>query len=112
MNEERREAFLAEVGGNLYTDMMATYGSTRLETKAKQFDFTHVNDRSGPLPKIDKEWLANADLVRIDAVRIGTQQSDFEIETFSLSSQSTAGSHEIDKMDQQSFTRHPYPSIS
>jgi hypothetical protein len=53
---------------------MAAFGPTRLETLAKQFDFTNLNDKSEPLPKIDKEWLADAELVRIDAVKTGTEK--------------------------------------
>ncbi len=80
---------------------MAALGPTRLETMAKQFDFTDLNDRSGLLPKLDKEWLADAELVRMDAVQTGTEQINFTIEEFSLPSQSTSTSEEIDELDQQ-----------
>ncbi len=101
VNKKRNEAFLAEIESNLYADMMAPFGPMRLETKAKQFDFTYVNNRSGPLPKIDKEWLSDAELLRIDAVKIGTQHRTFKIENFSLPSQSTETTQEIDEMDRQ-----------
>jgi hypothetical protein len=101
VNKKRHEAFLAEEGADLYANMMAAYGPTRLEAVAKQFDFTNLNDRSGPLPKIDKEWLANAELVKIDAVKIGTAQINFTVEGFSLPSQSTATSEEFDEIDRR-----------
>ncbi len=101
VNKKHHEAFLAEVEGNIYANVMAALGPTRLETMAKQFDFTDLNDRSGLLPKLDKEWLADAELVRIDAIKIGIEQINFTIEEFSLPSQSTSTSEEIDELDQQ-----------
>ena len=101
VNKNRHEAFLAETGGNLYADAMAAFGPTRLETVAKQFDFTDLNDRSELLPKIDKEWLANAELVRLDAVKTGTAQINFTVEDFSLPSKSDSTSKEIDELDRQ-----------
>ncbi len=98
-NKKRNEAFLAEVGANLY--MMEAYGPTRLETKAKQFDFTYVNDRNPSLLQIDKEWLKDAELIRLDAVKIGAKQKDFTIENFVIPAQSTKTSQEIDEIDQQ-----------
>lgn len=100
-NKNRREAFLAKEGGNLYANATAAFGPTRLETIAKQFDFTNLNDRSELLPKIDKEWLADAELVRIDAVKVGTAKINFTVEGFSLPSKSTATSKEMDELDQQ-----------
>ena len=99
VNKKHNEAFLAEEGANFYANAMAAFGPTRLETVAKQFDFTNLNDRSGPLPKIDKEWLADAELVKIDAVKMGTEKVEFTIEEFALPSQSTATSKEIDEFD-------------
>ena len=101
VNKNRKEAFLPEVGGNFYTDMTAVYGPTRLGAQAKQFDFTYINDRSGPLPKINKEWLVGAKLVRVDAVKIGTQRTDFKIKDFSLPSQSTEANPKIDVLGRQ-----------
>ncbi len=101
VNKKHNEAFLAEAEGNIYANVMAALGPTRLETMAKQFDFTYLNDRSGLLPKLDKEWLADAELVRMDAVQTGTEQINFTIEGFSLPSQSAATSKEIDELDQQ-----------
>lgn len=101
VNQKRNEAFLAESGGNLYADMMAAYGPTRLETKAKQFDFTYINDRSGALPQIDKNWLADAKLVRIDAEKIGKYPMNLQIANFTLPSQSTEQNPKIDEVDRQ-----------
>lgn len=101
VNKKRNEAFLAEVGGSLFPDVAAAYGKTRLETKAKQFDFTYVNDRNGTLPKIDKKWMADAEMLKIAAVKIGTQHSDFEIENFTLPSKSTKTINKIDEIERQ-----------
>ena len=101
MNNQRHEAFLPEVEGNVYANVMAAFAPSRLETLAKQFHFADLNDRSGLLPKLDKEWLADAELVRIDAVKTGTEKIDFTIEGFSLPTQSTSTSEEIDELEQQ-----------
>ena len=101
VNKKRHEAFSAEAGGISYANAMAALGPTRLETMAKQFDFTNLNNRSGPLPKLDKEWLADAELVRIDAVKIGTEKIKFTIEEFALPSQSAATGEEFDEFDRQ-----------
>ncbi len=98
VNKNRREALLAKPGG-LYINVMAAYGPTRLETMAKQLDFTNLNDRSEP--QIDKEWLANAELVRLDAVKVSTAKINITIEDFSLPSQSTITNKEFDELDQQ-----------
>ena len=101
VNPNRGEAFLAESGGNLDFDMSAAYGQQRLQTRAKQFDFTHVTDRQPNLPKIDKEWLAGAQLVRLDAVRLGTKKVAVNIENFRIPTQTTSVANQRDEMDQQ-----------
>lgn len=101
INKKRGEAFLAEVGGHLFADMTAVYGRSRLETKAKLFDFLHVNDRSGSLPKINQGWLTSAELVRIDAVKIAVLHKDFQVKPFLLPAQSTVLNPEIDDVDRQ-----------
>lgn len=101
VNRKKGEAFLAESGGNINVDMMSAYGPTRLETKAKQFDFTYVNDRNTSLSKIDKEWLSDATLVRLDAVRLGTKQVNVKADNFVIPTQSTSIKTEMDAFDQQ-----------
>jgi hypothetical protein len=101
VNTKRHEAFLPEAGVNLFSGVMELYSPARLKTMAKKLDFTNLNSRSEPLPKIDKEWLANAELVRIDAIKTGTEKIDFTIEKFAIPSQSTATSKEINELDQQ-----------
>jgi hypothetical protein len=107
VNKERGEGFLAEVGDDLSAqmaasgDMMAAIGLARLTTKVKQYYFSHINDRNELLPKIDDEWIDGAELVRLDAVKIGTKYKSFKIENFSLPSQSTEAKPEIDVIDLQ-----------
>ena len=91
----------AEDNMNMSANAMAAFGPTRLETKAKLFDFTNLNDRNELIPEIDGEWLADAELVRMDAVQIGTEQISFTIEGFSLPSQSTATGNKMDELDKQ-----------
>ncbi|HPS54932.1 MAG TPA: hypothetical protein PLP05_04985 [Sedimentisphaerales bacterium] len=100
VNEKRGEAFLPEVGNNLNTDAMEIF-ELRLKTKAKMFDFTNQNDRNAFIPEINKEWLADAELVRLDAVQVGTEKITFTIEDFSLPSQSTITENKLDKIDTQ-----------
>ena len=67
----------------------------------KRFDFINLNDTGAPLPEIDKAWLADAEFIRMDAVKMGTEKINFTIEEFALPSQSTATSKEIDEFDRQ-----------
>jgi hypothetical protein len=101
VNEKRHEAFLPEEGGNLYDDMTAAYGKPRLENMAKKYDFTSLNNRSGPLPKIDKQWLAEAELVRLDAVKTDTKKFDFTIANFEIPAQSQVTNKENAEFQKQ-----------
>jgi hypothetical protein len=101
VNKKRQEAFLPETRDSVNVDVMAAFGPTRLETRAKLFDFTNLNNRNELLPAIDREWLADAELIRMDAIRTGTEQVDFTIEDFSLPSRSTATGNKMDELDQQ-----------
>jgi hypothetical protein len=101
VNKERREAFLPEAGGNINANVMDALGPMRLRTKSKLFDFTDINSRNDILPKIDDEWLAGAELVRMNAVLTGTAKIDFTVEDFSLPTESTSASSELDALDQQ-----------
>jgi len=101
VNKKRHEAFLPEAGNDFNVDMTAALGPTRLSTKAKMFDFTNLNDRNETIAEIDKEWLADAELVRMDAVKIGTEQIGFTIQDFSLPNQPTATENKIDEIDTQ-----------
>ncbi len=101
VNRKRGEAFLAESGGDLNFAEMPSYNPTRLETKAKQFDFTYVNDRNTALPKTDEEWLSDAVLVRLDAVRLGTKTVKVNIENFEIPTQSTSVKTDLDDIDHQ-----------
>ena len=100
-NKKRREAFLPEAGGNLFEDVVAVYGQSRLRTMAKKYDFTNLNSRSGPLPEIDKEWLEDAELVRLDAVKTGKKQVNFTVEEFAIPAQSSATSKETNEIEKQ-----------
>lgn len=101
VNEVKGEAFLAESGGIFHFDPMSAHGQTRLETKAKQFDFTYMNDRNTVLPKIDEEWLTGAKLVRLDAVKLGSKRIDVKVDGFVLPTQSTSTKSEMHDLDQQ-----------
>ena len=105
VNKERGEAFLPEpTMSNINANAMDALGPKRLNTKAKMLDFTDVNSRNNALPRIDKEWLAGAELVRMNAVLTGTAEVDFRVEDFSLPSESTSqngGLDEQGKFDEQ-----------
>jgi hypothetical protein len=101
VNKERGEAFLPEAGNNINANVMDAFGPMRLRTKSKLLDFTDVNSRNRVLPKIDDKWLADAELVRINAVLTGTAEIDFTVEDFSLPTESTSASSELDALDQQ-----------
>ena len=102
VNKERQEAFLPEpTMSNISADAWDALGPKRVNTKARMLDFTDVNGRNNALPKIDTEWLAGAELVRMNAVLTGTADVDFSVEDFSLPSESTSQAGELDELDQQ-----------
>jgi len=102
VNKERQEAFLPEpTMSNIQANAMDALGPRRVNTKTKVFDFTDVNSRNSDLPKMDKEWLAGAELVRMNAVLTGTAEVDFKVEDFSLPSESTSQAGQLDEWDQQ-----------
>jgi len=102
VNKERGEAFLPEATrSNINANAMDALGPMRVNTKAKMLDFTNVNSRNIALPKINKEWLAGAELVRMNAVLTGTADVDFRVENFSLPSESTSETSKLDELDQQ-----------
>ncbi len=101
VNKERGEAFLPEAGNNMNANVMDALGPVRVRTKSKLLDFTDVNSRNSDLPEMDKEWLAGAELVRMNAVLTGTADVDFKIEDFSLPSESTSSAGELDELDKQ-----------
>jgi len=101
VNTKRNEAFLPEAGINLFSGAMELYSPTRLKTMAKKLDFTNLNSKSEPLPKIDEEWLADAELVRLDAVKVGAEQIDFTVDGFSIPSQSTETGKENSEIEKR-----------
>jgi hypothetical protein len=102
VNKERQEAFLPEpTMSNIQVNAMDALGPRRVNTKTKVLDFMDVNSRNSDLPKMDKEWLAGAELVRMNAVLTGTAEVDFKVEDFSLPSESTSQAGELDELDQQ-----------
>lgn len=89
-NKKRGEAFLAEATDTsmLNYDEMINARS-RLFTRANRLDFIYINDRNSSLPKIDQEWLKDAELIRIDAVLIGDVKKILKFEDFVLPEKST-----------------------
>ena len=101
VNKEHGEAFLPEVSNNMNINPMDALGPSRLMTKPKQLFFMDVNGRNEGLPEIDEEWLAGAALVRMNAVLAGTAEVSFRSDDFTLPSEPTQSSSELDKLDQQ-----------
>jgi hypothetical protein len=88
-NIKRGEAFVAEDSAPSVDIDEILNASSRLFTKIKKLDFVYVNKRNGILPAIDKEWLKDARLVRVDAVRVGSVTKQIEIKDFILPVKST-----------------------
>ena len=101
INRERGEAFLPEERDNTQVNAMDALGPMRVRTKSKLLDFTDINNRNSVLPEMNKEWLAGATLVRMNAVLTGTADVDFRVEDFSLPSESTSAAGKLDELDQQ-----------
>ena len=45
--------------------------NSALKSRISRFLYTHENDRNVDLPTIDKEWLKDAELVRLESQKIG-----------------------------------------
>lgn len=88
VNAKRHEAFLPEASMNLFADVMEIYSMPRLKTSASKYDFTNLNNRNGTLPEIDDQWLADAELVRLDAQKIRKENINIKIPDFSIPAQS------------------------
>jgi hypothetical protein len=89
-NTKRGEAFVAEESMD-YPDIGEILNaSSRLSTKIRKLEFLNVNIRNGQLPKIDSEWLKDAQLVRVDAVRTGHLTKQIEIKDFILPGKSVS----------------------
>ncbi|MHC4292559.1 MAG: hypothetical protein ACYSTR_10150, partial [Planctomycetota bacterium] len=101
VNRERGEAFLPEARDNTQVNAMDALGPMRVSTKSKLLDFTDINNRNDVLPEMNKEWLAGATLVRMNAVLTGSAEVDFRVEDFSLPSESTSAVGKLDELDQQ-----------
>jgi ABC-type transport system involved in multi-copper enzyme maturation permease subunit len=100
-NRSRGEAFVQEASDTSllgYDEVMSTY--SRLFSKAQRLDFVCVNNRSGSLPQLDQEWLKDAQLIRADAVRVGSVTKEVEYEGFRLPERSTVQAPERDQLEQ------------
>jgi hypothetical protein len=84
-NAKRKEAFVAEDSNSSmdFDDIMNA--SLRLSSKIRKLEFVC----NGLTPIIDKEWLKDARLVRVDAVRMESVTKEIEIQNFALPEKST-----------------------
>ncbi len=100
-NKKRNEAFVQETSDTSmlsFDEVMSTH--SRLFSKAQRLDFVYVNNRSGSLSQLDEEWLKDAQLVRADAVRVGSVTKEVECEGFRLPEKSTVQAPERDQLEQ------------
>jgi len=88
-NVKRKEAFVAENSNPTVDIDEMLNSSSRLFSKIKKIEFVYINKQTGTLPMIDKEWLKDARLVRVDAVRVGSVTKQIEIKDFVLPEKST-----------------------
>ena len=82
-NKKRGEAFLPGKD----TDMDFTVGlmqQKRLSVNTLKLCYTSISERNLILPEINEEWLADAELLRIEAVPIGEFSRPLRIENFSF----------------------------
>jgi hypothetical protein len=98
VNKKLHEAFWSEVEMDMYGGVMDMYSPKRFKTKAKRLDFINLAGRNE-----DKEWLKDAELIRLNAIKIGEKTVDFKVENFAIPSQSTVTAPENikDKMEKQ-----------
>ncbi len=85
-NAVRKQAFIMEP--TLGIKVFWPY-SQRLTHTIKRIDFLYKNDRNEDLPVIDEGWLKDAELVRMDARKIGSQKKDIVYKNFYLPGRST-----------------------
>jgi hypothetical protein len=88
-NKNNSEAFVAEDSGETMNIDELFNTSSRLVSKARRLDFVYINSRNGTLSKIDQKWLSDAQLIRVDAVRIGSVKKQIEFSNFVLPEKST-----------------------
>lgn len=84
-NVKRGEAFMAKAPDRALDIDEILDTASRLSSKIKKFEFVC----NGLTPVIDKEWLKDARLVRVDAVRVGSVTKQIEIPNFALPEKST-----------------------
>jgi hypothetical protein len=87
-NTKRQEAFIAE-----HQEDYKYYGNvlsvtSRLSKKIVKLDFLYVNNRNSQLPKIDLQWLTDAQLIRVDTVLTGHLKKQIEVKDFILPAKS------------------------
>ena len=100
-NKKRGEAFVQEASDTTMMNFDEVFSAnSRLFSKAQRLDFVYVNNRSGTLPVIDEEWLKDAQLVRADAVQVGSVTKQVECEGFTLPEKSTVQAPERDQLEQ------------
>ena len=82
VNEKRKEAFLPAMDDNYLNDSFSDISNeSRVRIKAKHLEFASSSQDQG-LPKLDKEWLQDARLVRVDAIKVGTQRALIKQDNF------------------------------
>ena len=82
-NKVTGEAFFPE---NIEDVQMSNpqYNQNILKSRVKRFFYKHKSDKHFSLPEINKEWLKNAELVRIDEYKVGYLNKKVKYEKITL----------------------------
>jgi hypothetical protein len=104
-NVKRGEAFVAEDSDPSVDIDEILNASSRLSSKIRKLEFLYINKRNGTLPVIDKEWLKDARLVRVNAVQVGSVTKQIEIKDFVLPEKSTDHESEENPIEENPITQ-------
>ncbi|MCD4779956.1 MAG: hypothetical protein K8S27_05330 [Candidatus Omnitrophica bacterium] len=70
-NKKTGEAFVPEITQDAQISKPKFNDSAILKSRISQFVFAHKNDRNFSLPNIDEEWLKDAEILRLEAQKVG-----------------------------------------
>jgi hypothetical protein len=100
VNKKRGEAFLPEKDKNIFAAPMEMYSQSRLKTFSMKLDYTNLNGKT-PLPEINDQWLADAELVRLGIEKVRSETVKFTIKGFALPEKSTVEKTDKSKIEKR-----------
>jgi hypothetical protein len=102
INEKTEQAFVEEPSDSPLMNFEDVFNANaQLASKSRRLDFEFAGTRLTKPVEVDKQWLAGDQLVRLDAVKVGTVTKTFEIPGFQLPQKSTLVLPQESELDKQ-----------